>query len=120
MLDFIGQLGTWGPLLLILAIANTFLVVRYTMKLFGPTPDASVDINRIMILAVLTLAIGAFSHYSGMYMGLKLFGDFSSDMFAAGSAMSLVALLFGFIVFIVSSFCWLGLRIKLQSLSKSA
>ena len=119
MPGFLGQLGTWGPLLILLTLANAFLVVRYGLKLFGRNPDATVDINQVMIVAVLVLAIGAFSHYSGLYLGLQIYGEVSPAMFAGGYAVSLIALLFGFVVFIVSTICWIGLRMKIQSLAKT-
>ena len=119
MLNILGQLGSFGPLLIILALSNLFLVFWYGKKLFGSTPDRSADINKIMILAVLALAIGALSHYMGFYSGLKLFGEFSTAMFAAGYAVSLLPLMFGIAVFIISTIFWLGLRTRLQSLTRS-
>lgn len=118
MLNFIGQLGTWGPVLLLLTLANAFLVVRYGIRLFGSNPDKSVDINQILVLATLVLAIGAFSHYSGLYSGLQIYGELSPAMFAGGYAVSLIAMMFGFVVFIFSTICWFGLRIRLHSFSK--
>ncbi len=120
MFNFIGQLGTWGPLLLLLTLAIVFLVVKYGLKLFAGQPDKSADINNIMILATLVIAIGAFSHFSGLYSGLQIYGEISPAMFAGGYAVSLVAMMFGFVVFIVSTLCWFALRIRLQSLSKAA
>ena len=120
MLNFIGQLGTWGPLLILLTLANIVLVIRYSLKLFGSQPDTSTDINKIMILATLVITIGAFSHFSGRYSGLQIYGQMSPAMFAGGYAVSLIAMMFGFVVFIISTLCWFGLRFRLQSLSKTA
>lgn len=117
MLSFIGQLGSWGPVLLLLTLANLVLVIRYGVKLFGKDPDGSVDINQIMIVAMLVFAIGAFSHYSGLYSGLQIYGDMSPAMFAKGYAVSLIAMMFGCVVFIFSTICWLGLRMRLQRVS---
>jgi hypothetical protein len=110
------SLGTWGPVLVLLAVSNAFLVIRYAASLFRQEPDASTDIDRIMILAALALAIGAFSHYSGLSSGLKMFGQFGPEMFAAGYAMSLDAMLFGIAVFCVSTVFWFALRIRRRSL----
>ncbi len=120
MLNFIGQLGTWGPLLILLTLAIIVLVVRYGLKLFGSEPDKSVDINKIMILATLVITIGAFSHFSGLYSGLQIYGEMSPAMFAGGYAVSLIAMMFGFVVFILSTLCWFGLRTRLQRLSRTA
>jgi hypothetical protein len=116
MPGYMGQLGTWGPALVLLAVANAFLVISCTVRLFRHKPDPSTDIDRIMILAVLALAIGAFSHYSGLSSGLNMFGQFGPEMFAAGYAMSLVAMSFGLAVFCVSIIFWFALRIRRQSL----
>ena len=117
MFNFISQLGTYGWPLVIIALTNVFLIFRYGIKIFGREPDRSVDINRIMIFAVLALTLGIFSHFSGLYLGLRLFAQFSSAQFAAGYAVSLLALLFGFAVFIVSLIFWFALRLRLQSIS---
>ena len=119
MLNFIGQLGSWGPILIILTLSNIFLVVRYALKLFGKKPDQTADINKVLIIAVLVMAIGAFSHYTGLYSGLQIYGQLSPAMFAGGYAVSLIAMMFGFVVFIFSTVCWFGLRIRLQRLTTS-
>ncbi len=120
MFNFIGQLGTWGPILILHTVSNIFLVARYGMKLFRSKPDTSADINQILILAVLVVAIGAFSHYSGLYSGLQIYGELSPAMFAGGYAVSLIAMMLGFVVFIVSTICWFGLRVRLQRLVQSS
>ncbi len=116
MLNFISQLGTYGWPLIFIAVANVVLIIKYMLTLFGNKSDKFIDINRIMVLAVLALAVGVFSHFSGLYLGLQLFGQFTTEQFAAGYATSLLALLFGFAVFIVSLIFWFILRIKQQSL----
>lgn len=116
MMEFIGQLGTWGPLLIVLTLVNVALIVRYALKLFGGSPDQSVDINRILVVAILVVAIGAFSHYAGLYSGLQLYGQLSPAMFARGYAVSLIAMMYGFVVFIISILCWFGLSIRLKSI----
>lgn len=117
MFNLISQMGLYGWPLVTLALAIVFLVIRYGIKLFGSAPTKSVDINQIIILAVLALALGVFSHFSGLYMGLRLFTQFSTAQFAAGYAVSLVALLFALVIFIISTIFWFVLRLKLHSIS---
>jgi hypothetical protein len=120
MSEFMGQLGMYGWPMIIMAITNLFLVIWYGMKMFGSEPSRTLDINRIMILAGLILAIGFYSHYSGLQSGLAMFGQFSPPMFASGYALSLAALKFGLAVFILSGFAWFGLRIRLQQLTTAS
>jgi hypothetical protein len=117
MFDYIGQLGLYGWPMVIMAVLNVVLVIRYAVKLFGQDPDQSVDINSIMILAGLVLTIGAYSHYSGLQSGLQMFGQFTPPMFAGGYAVSLNPLLFGLTVFIFSGCFWFGLRFRLRQIA---
>ncbi|MEM8487390.1 MAG: hypothetical protein AAF564_17690 [Bacteroidota bacterium] len=120
MFNFIGQMGTWGPLMVLLTLANLALVARYSIQLFGSNPVKSADINQIMIVAMLVVAIGAFSHYAGLHSGLLIYGQMNPAMFAGGYAVSLVALLFGIAVFIVSTLCWFVLRLRQRRLIQVA
>lgn len=119
MLNFINQMGMFGWPLVILASVIVFMVAKYSIKIFGNHHDTTVDINRILILAVLALSLGIFSHFLGLYQGLQIFSQLSSAQFAAGYAVSLFAFLFGLVVFIVSLICWFGLRLRLRSIAKS-
>ncbi len=117
MAEYVGQLGTYGWPMIILSLTNGLLIIWYGVQLFGRKPKTSPDINRIMIIAGLVLAIGFYSHYSGLQSGLAMFSQFSPPMFASGYAMSLEALKFGLAVFIFSGLCWFGLRLRLQQKS---
>lgn len=117
MLEFINQLGTYGWIMIMLTLSILFYVIKYSIQLFAKKSTTSLDINRIMIIAVVILAIGALSHYLGLFMGLQMFGHFSTAQFAAGYATSLIALMYGLVVFIVSTICWFVLRLKINSVS---
>ncbi|MFT5141982.1 MAG: hypothetical protein ACI80V_002024 [Rhodothermales bacterium] len=117
MFDFVGQMGTYGWPMVILALVIALLVIRCALKMVGQEADGSVDINSVMILAGLVLGMGAYSHFSGLQSGLQMFGQFPPAMFAAGYAISLTALKFGLAVFILSGFAWFGLRFRLRQIS---
>jgi hypothetical protein len=117
MSQYVGQLGMYGWPMVILSLTNIFLVIWYAVRLFGSEPKTSSDINRIMIIAGLVLAIGFYSHFSGLQSGLAMFGQFSPPMFASGYALSLEALKLGLAVSIWSGVFWFGLRLRLQQVS---
>jgi hypothetical protein len=119
-MEYIGMLGTYGWPMVLLAAVNAVLVVLFATKLFSSNAQKAPDINSIMIIAGLVLALGAYSHFSGLQSGLQIFGQINPAMFAGGYAVSLIAMKFGLSVFIVSGFCWFGLRFQLRRVLASA
>jgi hypothetical protein len=115
MFNLISQSGIFGWPMAIIALSSIFLTAKYSIKLFGKK-ESNVDLNKIIFLGVFALTLGVFSHYLGLYEGLQIFSYLSSDQVAGGYATSLLALLFGFGIFIVSAILWFLLRIKLHSI----
>lgn len=115
MFNIINQAGILGWPMVIIALTNIFLVAKYAIKLFGTDENPNVDINKIIFLGVFAFSLGGFTHYIGLYQGLQVYSYFSPDQVAEGYAVSLVALMFGLGIFIVSGICWFLLRSKLNS-----
>ena len=116
MFNVINQAGILGWPMVLLLLINIFLAVKYSLKLFGSDEETNVDINKIIFIGILALSFGVFTHYLGLYQGLQLFQYLSAKQVASGYAISLVALMLGLGVFVVSGILWFFLRIKLNSI----
>ena len=116
MFNVINQAGILGWPMVLLLLINIFLAVKYSLKLFGSDEETNVDINKIIFIGILALSLGVFTHYLGLYQGLQLFQFLSAKQVASGYAISLVALMLGLGVFVVSGILWFYLRIKLNSI----
>ncbi|MGD9900885.1 MAG: hypothetical protein AB7T22_17300 [Calditrichaceae bacterium] len=115
MLNVINQAGILGWPMALIALGNIYLIVKYGIKLFGSKKSNNVDLNNIIFLGGFALSLGIFSHYLGLYEGLQIYSYLSAEQVAGGYATSLIALLLGFVIFIVSGIFWFSLRIKLNS-----
>ncbi|HKI77097.1 MAG TPA: hypothetical protein VKA26_00995 [Ignavibacteriaceae bacterium] len=114
MFDLIIQSGILGWPMALIALGNIFLTVKYSIKLFGSEKQTKVDLNKIIILGVLALSLGIFSHVLGLYQGLQVYSYLSADQVAGGYAASLVALMLGMGIFVISAILWFLLRSKLN------
>lgn len=117
MLNLISQAGILGWPMVLIALANIILAVRYGIKLYGSDKETSVDLNKIIFLGVLALSLGVFTHYLGLYQGLQIYSYLSAAQVAGGYATSLVALMIGLVIFIVSGILWFVLRCKLKMIT---
>ncbi|MGD9487396.1 MAG: hypothetical protein AB7W47_05205 [Calditrichaceae bacterium] len=120
MLNLINQAGILGWPMALIALGIIFLTVKYGIKLFGKEKETNVDLNKIIHLGVFALSLGVFSHYLGLYEGLQIYSYLSAEQVAAGYAVSLVALILGLGIFIVSGLLWFLLRTKLNSVVMGA
>ncbi len=114
MFNLINQAGILGWPIVLIALVNIALTVNYSMKLYGSEKEINVDLNKIVILGVFALSLGIFTHLLGLYQGLQVYSYLSADQVAGGYATSLVALMLGLGIFIVSGILWFVLRCKLN------
>ncbi len=114
MLNPINQMGPLGWIFVILAVAIVFKAIKSAVKLFGKGSDTKVDLNGMIYLAIVGLAVGVFSCLLGIFQGLQIFSQLSSAQVAAGFAQSLLAPLVALFIFILTTVFWLLLRWKMR------
>ena len=124
MLNTFIQGGQFMWILLILAIVNIILSVKKGIMLFsgsdqdlGKTGDG---IHAILFWGIMAAVIGFYAHFTGIYFAMQAImaaNDISPAIVAEGYAVSLITILFGLIIFILSSIVWFVLRWRYNRLT---
>ena len=116
MFKLINEIGVFGMPLVIIALIILFLTAKYSMKLWSSNTNKNIDINCILYLGIFALSLGLFSHYLGLYQATGIMAQLRAEQIAAGYGQSLLALLYGFVIFFLSAICWFGLRLRVRKL----
>jgi hypothetical protein len=124
MIQFFLEGGMMMWVLLILTILILFLSIRKSVQLFGnkeiPKSVLETGINAILFWGAIAAIFGFFAHYLGVYYAmLAIFqaNDISPAIVALGYSMSLVTILTGLTIFMVSAVIWFILRWRFKQVS---
>jgi len=117
MIQFFMEGGLMMWFLLIIAILILALSIRKTIQLYGKQEIAKSalesGINAIVFWGAIAAIIGFFAHYLGIYYAMQAISranDISPAIVAYGYSMSLITILSGLMIFIISFVVWFVLR----------
>ena len=116
---FRGGAFMW-PLLFIL-IGIIILSIKKAIDIFtGKNLDrvhSSSGLNTILFWGLISIVIGFLAHFQGIYMAMVSIShadDISPTIVAAGMAVSLITIIFGLLIFLLSGIVWIFLRWQLN------
>jgi len=121
MIDFFyrGGIGMW--LFLLIGIVILVLSVRKAMQLFGGGGADKIQLesglNAILFWGVICAVLGYFFHYLGLYNAFTAISraqEISPAVVALGYRESLITILTGLFIFVLSALVWLILRAQLK------
>ena len=117
MLNFIS---TGGPIMYIQLIQVVILIVLTIKKTFelrhhdeNRHAKSETGINAIIFWGLISMVLGFFAHFLGMYEALQVIaevGSVSPSIIAAGYSVSLIPIIFGLRIFLLSAISWFTLR----------
>ena len=123
MLSFFHQGGIFMWPLLIVAIIIIYLSIRKIIDLFVLSSQnrekLKNGINAILFWGSFSVVLGIFAHFVGVYLAMQaimMASDISPAIVANGYAMSLITILSGLFMFMVSSIIWLILQWRYKKL----
>jgi biopolymer transport protein ExbB len=126
MLNTFIQGGQYMWVLLILAIVNIVLAVRKGIVLFSNSDKElsrmGEGIHAILFWGIMAAVIGFYAHFTGIYFAMQAImeaNDISPAIVAEGYAVSLITILFGLIIFILSAIVWFVLRWRFTRLTRT-
>jgi uncharacterized membrane protein len=124
MIQFFIDGGIMMWFLLIIAILILALSVRKVIQLYGKQdlPKAVLEsgINAIIFWGAIAAIFGFFAHYLGIYYAmLAIFqaNDISPAIVALGYSISLITILTGLTIFMISAIIWFVLRWRFKQIS---
>jgi biopolymer transport protein ExbB/TolQ len=116
--------GPFMWLLSLIFLVILYLSVRKGQSVFFKKEAVSVKfetgLNAILFWGVLSIVIGFLAHFMGLYQALLAISratDVSPAVIAQGYAQSLLTILFGMTIFIVSAVFWFLLRWRYKKIS---
>ena len=124
MLSVMQAGGPFMWLLSLIFLVILYLSVRKGQSVFFKKEAVSVKfetgLNAILFWGVLSIVIGFLAHFMGLYQALLAISratDVSPAVIAQGYAQSLLTILFGMTIFIVSAVFWFLLRWRYKKIS---
>ncbi|TFG98388.1 MAG: hypothetical protein E4H13_09930 [Calditrichales bacterium] len=127
MTTFFLEGGSMMWLLLLFAIFIVVLSVKKGLQLFGKNeiPRSSLEngINAIIFWGAISAVLGFFAHHLGIYHAMRAIAaasDVSPAIVSYGYSMSLVTVLTGLMIFIISALIWFLLRWRLKKITQTA
>ena len=125
MIHFFMSGGYMMWLLLILTIVILILAIKKSIELFTKdnlsTEQLESGVNAIVFWGVISALLGTFGHFHGMYLAMQAISharDISPAIVAMGYGVSLITLLSGLFIFIISAIIWFVFRWQLKRLTK--
>jgi biopolymer transport protein ExbB/TolQ len=113
-------------ILLIIAVVILVLSIRKLTQLFGSAEVEPLQfesgLNAILFWSGISLLIGLFAHFHGIYMAMQAISrasDISPAIVAMGYSMSLITVLSGMFIFIVSLIIWFFLRWRFNKIRQA-
>lgn len=126
MWSFFMQGGFYMWFLLVFAGIIVGLSIRKAIQLFGNKSadirQAESGLNAILFWGGISLLVGFFAHFHGIYSAMQAISraaDISPAIVAAGYGISLISILSGMFIFILSLFIWFILRWRLNRIRNS-
>jgi len=124
MLTLMQQGGPFMWLMFFILLIILFLSVRNGVLLFMRKENYSVkaetSLNGIIFWGALSIVIGFLAHFLGLYHAILAIShstDISPAVIAMGYAQSLLTVLFGMTIFIISAIFWFILRWQYKRLN---
>jgi len=125
MIEFFFKGGYMMWLLLMIAIVILILTVKKVIDLFVnknlPSNQMESGINAILFWGAISALLGTFAHFHGMYLAMVAISqanDISPAIVADGYGVSLIAMLTGLFIFIISAIIWFIFRWQIKKLSE--
>jgi len=126
MLDFFQNGGLMMWLFLLIALLIIYLTIKKAIQLFGgqDLPKASLEsgTNAIIFWGSISAILGFFAHYLGVYYAMQAIyraNDISPAIVAFGYSLSLITILTGLTIFMISAIIWFIFRWRLKQLAES-
>jgi len=123
MISFFLSGGIFMWPLLVIAIIIIYLSVRKFIDLFfvdnQNRSTLKNGINAILFWGSFSVVFGIFAHFIGIYLAMQavmVAGDISPAIVANGYALSLITILSGLFLFMVSAIIWLFLQWKYKKI----
>ena len=123
MIEFFLSGGQMMWLFLILAILIVFLSVKKAIQLFGkqdiPQSLLESGTNAIIFWGSIAAILGFFAHYLGVYYAMQAIyraNDISPAIVAFGYSLSLITILTGLTLFIISAIIWFVFRWRIRQI----
>jgi len=123
MLTFFQEGGIFMWPLLAIAIVIVYLTVKLAVELSGSDQPGhekiKMGINTILFWGSISVVLGIFAHFTGVYLAMEAIRrahDISPAIVAHGYAMSLITILAGLFIFLISALIWLALRWRYKKL----
>jgi hypothetical protein len=101
----------------LLGLAMVFFTVRSYFKVFVKKEHSPAGINFILMFGSLSFIIGLLGQAVGMFAAFQAIqeaGDISPNLVAGGLRVSMIAPLYGLLIFIVSIPLWMVVREKVK------
>lgn len=124
MFDFFINGGLYMWLMLILFVFVIGLFIKKLIQIQKQDLRLPQDFERglwtIPFWGIISLALGFYGHYHGVYMAMlniSQANDISPSIVAEGYAVSLITVLSGLFIFILSGIAWFYLRWRCSRLS---
>ena len=115
--------GDYMYLILLFAIIILGLSIKKAIDLFGKQnlsrPQMESGINAIVFWGGISLLIGFFAHFTGLYKAMQAIAeanDISPAIVAQGYGLSLITILAGMFIFIFSLILWFVFRWRVKRL----
>jgi biopolymer transport protein ExbB/TolQ len=120
-----GGIYMWPLFALALIIVITSAKKVYDLFITKSASPQKLEsgIHAILFWGVLALLIGIFGHFRGIYLAMQAISranDISPAIVTMGYAMSLITVLTGLFIFMVSALIWFSLRWRYKKLLASA
>lgn len=126
MIEFFLQGGTGMWFFLLIVIAQLYMAVRSFSEVSDGDKEVSVvtenRINGVLFWGSIAFVLGYFWHFLGLYYAAEAMtraSDISPAIVAGGYRMSLITVLTGQLIFVVSAVVWFLLRSKYKTRIKA-
>jgi len=117
MLQFINSGGGLMWILIVIALVILLLTVKNIITILKrdgrPIQEINHSINAILFWGILSAVYGLFLHFMGIYLAMQAIAqasDISPAIVAMGYSHSLVSILTGMFILLMSGIFWFGLR----------
>ena len=126
MIWFISHGGPLMWVLVVIALALIFLIVRKAIQLYGKsgvTDDLERGLHAILFWGAFSAVLGVYAQLSGIYRALREIiaaTDISAPVIAEGMTISFHTTLFGLSVFLLAGLAWFILYRRYRDLSTGA
>jgi len=123
MFDSLRHGGLFGWVILLLMLVIAYLSVRKGIQLFSKKDIDPLrlepGINAIIFWGAIAAILGVFAHFAGVYQAMLVISaanDISPALVAMGYAFSLITILTGLLIFMISAVIWFFYRWRFKSI----